>query len=180
MWDSWNSTHRFLWTLDGYIVAAPNVPGSRYEGRNSKDHEDTASWGCSFKLSLNSYLIISAYIPGARTVSLGHDQFPWRLRNYFLKIRFSGSVVSNYFPWTVHRLQPSRLLCPWDFPGKNAGVGCHFLLQSPPQHCGFSGYMALLGEELSTRKNVTGTDTMGKAEPLAGKVVIHVIGPKLW
>ena len=24
---------------------------------------------------------------------------------------------------------PTRLLCPWDFPGKNAGVGCHFLLQ---------------------------------------------------
>ena len=23
----------------------------------------------------------------------------------------------------------SRLLCPWDSPGKNAGVGCHFLLQ---------------------------------------------------
>ena len=23
----------------------------------------------------------------------------------------------------------SRLLCPWDFPGKNTGVGCHFLLQ---------------------------------------------------
>ena len=22
-----------------------------------------------------------------------------------------------------------RLLCPWDFPGKNTGVGCHFLLQ---------------------------------------------------
>ena len=28
-----------------------------------------------------------------------------------------------------HRLQPARLLCPWDFPGKNIGVGCHFLLQ---------------------------------------------------
>ena len=27
-----------------------------------------------------------------------------------------------------HRLQPARLLCPWDFPGKNTGVGCHFLL----------------------------------------------------
>ena len=24
---------------------------------------------------------------------------------------------------------PSRLLCPWDFPGKNTEVGCHFLLQ---------------------------------------------------
>ena len=26
----------------------------------------------------------------------------------------------------------ARLLCPWDFPGKNTGVGCHFLLQEPP------------------------------------------------
>ena len=26
-------------------------------------------------------------------------------------------------------LQPTRLLCPWDFPRKNTGVGCHFLLQ---------------------------------------------------
>ena len=28
-----------------------------------------------------------------------------------------------------HGLQPTRLLCPWDFPGKDTGVGCHFLLQ---------------------------------------------------
>ena len=26
-------------------------------------------------------------------------------------------------------LQPTRLLCPWDFPGKDTGVGCHFLPQ---------------------------------------------------
>ena len=26
-------------------------------------------------------------------------------------------------------LWPARLLCPWSFPGKNTGVGCHFLLQ---------------------------------------------------
>ena len=26
-------------------------------------------------------------------------------------------------------LQPSRLHCLWNFPGKNAGLGCHFLLQ---------------------------------------------------
>ena len=25
-------------------------------------------------------------------------------------------------------LQPTRLLCPWDFPGKSTGVGCHCLL----------------------------------------------------
>ena len=29
----------------------------------------------------------------------------------------------------VHGLQPTRLLCPWDLPSKNAGVGCCFLLQ---------------------------------------------------
>ena len=32
--------------------------------------------------------------------------------------------MSNSFetPWT----QPARFLCPWRFPGKNPGVGCHF------------------------------------------------------
>ena len=30
-------------------------------------------------------------------------------------------------PWTV----PVRLLCPWDSPGKNTGVGCHALFQEP-------------------------------------------------
>ena len=39
----------------------------------------------------------------------------------------SCSVVSkSTTPWT---LQPARLLCPWNSPGKNTGVGCHFLLQ---------------------------------------------------
>ena len=28
-----------------------------------------------------------------------------------------------------HRQPPTRLLCPWDSPGKNTGVRCHFLLQ---------------------------------------------------
>ena len=30
-----------------------------------------------------------------------------------------------------HRLQPTRLLHPWDFPGKSTGVGCHCLLWQP-------------------------------------------------
>ena len=28
-----------------------------------------------------------------------------------------------------HGLQPTRLLCPWNNPGQNTGVGCHSLLQ---------------------------------------------------
>ena len=38
-----------------------------------------------------------------------------------------ASVVSD--PVWPHRRQPTKLPCPWDSPGKNTGVGCHFLLQ---------------------------------------------------
>ena len=37
------------------------------------------------------------------------------------------AVVSNSL-WP-HGLQPTKLLCPQNFPGKNTGAGCHFLLQ---------------------------------------------------
>ena len=37
------------------------------------------------------------------------------------------SVISNSV--RPHRWQPTRLPCSWDSPGKNTGVGCHFLLQ---------------------------------------------------
>ena len=39
----------------------------------------------------------------------------------------SHSAVSHSL-WP-HRLKPTRLLCPWNSPGKNTGVGCHSLLQ---------------------------------------------------
>ena len=39
--------------------------------------------------------------------------------------------VASVVPDSVqpHRWQPTRLPYPWDSPGKNTGVGCHFLLQ---------------------------------------------------
>ena len=39
----------------------------------------------------------------------------------------SCSVMSDSLQ--LHGREPTRLLCPWDFPGKNTGLGCHFLLQ---------------------------------------------------
>ena len=39
----------------------------------------------------------------------------------------SDSVVTNSLQ--PHGLGPTRLFCPWDFPGKNTGLGCHFHLQ---------------------------------------------------
>src|SRR5574337_159860 len=46
---------------------------------------------------------------------------PWLL---LLLSRFSRVRLC-----VTHRRQPTRLCHPWDSPGKNTGVGCHFLLQ---------------------------------------------------
>ena len=43
------------------------------------------------------------------------------------KWKWSRSVVSDSV--RPNGLQPTRLLRPWDFPGKSPGVGCHRLLQ---------------------------------------------------
>jgi len=43
------------------------------------------------------------------------------------KWKWSHSVVSDSL--RPHGLYPTGLLRPWDFPGKNTWVGCHFLLQ---------------------------------------------------
>ena len=68
-----------------------------------------------------------------------------------------------------HRRQPTRLPRPWDFPGKNTGVGCHFLLQcvrvksesevvqscltlSDPMDCSLSGSSSTLKNDVLTLK----------------------------
>ena len=38
-------------------------------------------------------------------------------------------ILSHVQFFVIHGLQLTKLLCPWDFPGKNTGVGCHLLLQ---------------------------------------------------
>ena len=46
------------------------------------------------------------------------------------KWKWSCSVVSHSS--RPHGLQPTRLLRPWNFPGKSTGVGCHCLLRHFP------------------------------------------------
>ena len=53
------------------------------------------------------------------------------------KWKWSCSVVSDSLQ--PHGLQPTRLLRPWEFPGKGAGVGCH---------C-FSGMVAIVNRLVS-------------------------------
>ena len=46
-------------------------------------------------------------------------------------VRQRESEVAQLCPTLCNSMDssPTRLLRPWDFPGKNTGVGCHFLLQ---------------------------------------------------
>ena len=70
---------------------------------------------------------------------LAYCFFSWLLKNQVegLLPRTKNSVIvycclvtqSRPALLRPHGLQPTRLLCPWVSPGKNTGVGCHFLLQ---------------------------------------------------
>ena len=66
------------------------------------------------------------------------------LVNHKLELRFLGEIsttsdmqmlllllsrFSCVWLCDPHRRQPTRFLCPWDSPGKNTRMGCHFLLQ---------------------------------------------------
>ena len=71
------------------------------------------------KMLLSSLTIFSNYFP-YYTVLIP-------VMNLSIIMCVSHSVmISSFQP---HGLQPARLLCPWDSPGKSTRVGCHFLLQ---------------------------------------------------
>ena len=55
----------------------------------------------------------------------------------------------------LHRGQPTRLPHPWDSPGKNTGVGCHFLLQC----------MKVKSENEVSQSCLTHSDPMDRSPP---------------
>ena len=54
--------------------------------------------------------------------------------------KWKVTVKSLSHVWLLrpHGLQPTRLLLPWDFPGKSTGVGCHAF--SEKRYCPFQSY----------------------------------------
>ena len=95
----------------------------------------------TFFYSLHEYLCSIHHVSG---VVLGNgiqcqsiSQARWKRVQYSISLEedavLSHLVMSDSLP--PHGLQPARLLCSWDFPGKNTGVGSHALLQGifPPQ-----------------------------------------------
>ena len=115
------------------------------------------------------------------TITLS-PSLPWNTDSYVLisLILFSTAqvalVVSDSL-W-AHGLQPARLLWPWDFPSKNTGVGCNFLLQ---------GIFLTQGSNLCLLKFLFCTiQSISLPEPIlteAGStnvvLMCHLIGPNM-
>ena len=88
--------------------------------------------GPNFKLP-GKYTIKSVFPSYLCSRPVGEASAVTGFLSIFSKICYLHACVQSCFscvrlfvtPWTV----ACRLLCPWDFPGKNAGVGCHALLQ---------------------------------------------------
>jgi len=52
-----------------------------------------------------------------------------KIVSVLLRYACTCSVAKLCLTLRPHGLKPARLLCPWDFPGKNTDMDCHFLLQ---------------------------------------------------
>ena len=57
---------------------------------------------------------------------MGSSREIWRVLEWMCVCPCLSVVSDSLWP---HGLQPIRLLCPWNFPGKNTQVSCHFPLQ---------------------------------------------------
>ena len=90
-----------------------------------------------------------AYTPGAETDTKSHvlSQIDCTV----------CSVMSNSL--RSHGLKPTRLPCPWNSPGKNIGVGCHFLLQSNRMITDKELFENLLGGPVVESPSVKAGDT---------------------
>ena len=85
--------------------------------------------GCRPSLTCGCLTPVSASVftsPSSRSLSCLKPSSSL-LRSLSLDLCVSHSVVSNSLQ--PRGVKPTRLLCPWDSPGKNIGAGCHALLQ---------------------------------------------------
>ena len=86
---------------------------------------------CCFKL-LRKIHSVWCIIYDVKISGYPKDTRDWRKDTYYgLGCCCCCCLVTKSYltPLRPHGLHPTRLLCPWNSPGKNTEVGCHFLLQ---------------------------------------------------
>ena len=72
----------------------------------------------STKKKKDKQIIVKQCDRSCETKTCSFDEYPCMLSHFCRVLLFA-----------IHGLQPSRLLCPWNSPGRNTGVGCRALLQ---------------------------------------------------
>ena len=72
---------------------------------------------------------IPSYDLSKRKQEAKHENCPVQLSLKMLVSHLMLLLLLSHFSCVRHRWQPTKLPHPWDSPGKNTGVGCHFLLQ---------------------------------------------------
>ena len=68
----------------------------------------------------------SSSVPGILQAGI----LEWVASSFSNTCMHAKSLQSRLTLCDPHGQQPTRLLCPWNSPGKNTGVGCHFLLHT--------------------------------------------------
>jgi len=116
------------------------LPGLPLSGRLEKYPEETCQF-CKFSSELAATAAAAKSLQSCPTLCDPTDGSPpgspvpgilqarileWVAISFSNAWKWSCSVVSDSLQ--PHGLQPTRLLHPWDFPGKSTGVGCHCLL----------------------------------------------------
>ena len=102
--------------LRRWVMSVSNMLQERWDGSISSCFQTPPKLFRHIRSQLRSYL----------------SRVSGRLFKYKFGIHMNAAAKSLQFmsdSVRLHRWQPTRLLCLWDSPGKNTGVGCHFPLQ---------------------------------------------------
>ena len=147
MYENRTPSSHFLWELDGSVYSSSIIgsPLSRGEGKGASDLSFAFGNVTITTLPPFCYAMLSRFsrVRLCVTPEMAAHQAPpslgfsrqehWSGLSFSFPMResekrmWSHSVMSD--SQRPHGLQPTRLLHPWDFPGKCTGVGCHCLLR---------------------------------------------------
>ena len=105
-------------------------------GRKQLSAQDYQHWiakwirnFCHYKLMAFGGILVWLWIIFALFFTINVINCQSLNHNTYVHRYYAAKSLHSCLTVRPHRRQPTRLPRPWDSPGKNTGVGCHFLLQ---------------------------------------------------